>query len=65
LQRRYVPFGVREGCQNHTRAWFRSAFARFNNAATRLPLDHHLIEGLVAPRALLRLERWRAGTAAS
>jgi len=36
--------------------WFRSTFARFNNAATRLPFDHHLIEGLVAPRALLIVE---------
>jgi hypothetical protein len=36
--------------------WFASSFSWFNNAATRLPFDHHMIEGLVAPRALLVIE---------
>ena len=36
--------------------WFTPSFALFNQAATRLPFDHHMIEGLVAPRALLVIE---------
>jgi len=36
--------------------WFRSSFNQFNSAATRLPFDHHMIEGLVAPRALFVIE---------
>jgi hypothetical protein len=36
--------------------WFRSSFADFGYLANRLPFDHHMIEGLVAPRALLVVE---------
>jgi len=36
--------------------WFSPDFSRFNNTANRLPFDHHMIEGLVAPRALLVIE---------
>jgi hypothetical protein len=36
--------------------WFTESFARFGQAATKLPFDHHEIEGLVAPRALLVIE---------
>jgi hypothetical protein len=36
--------------------WFASSFSQFNNAATKLPFDHHMVEGLVAPRALLVIE---------
>jgi hypothetical protein len=36
--------------------WFASSFSQFNSAATRLPYDHHMLEGLVAPRALLVIE---------
>jgi hypothetical protein len=36
--------------------WFRQSFSQFNFAANRLPFDHHMIEGLVAPRALLVIE---------
>jgi len=33
--------------------WFRASFNAFNASSTVLPFDHHMIEGLVAPRALL------------
>jgi hypothetical protein len=36
--------------------WFRSSFSEFNYTATKLPFDHHMIEGMVAPRALLVIE---------
>ena len=36
--------------------WFASSFSQFNSTATRLPFDHHMIEGLVAPRALFVIE---------
>jgi hypothetical protein len=36
--------------------WFRSSFSQFGASATRLPFDHHMLEGLVAPRALLIIE---------
>ncbi|HXU05462.1 MAG TPA: dockerin-like protein [Polyangia bacterium] len=36
--------------------WFRSSFSQFDYAAKQLPFDHHTIEGLVAPRALLIIE---------
>ena len=36
--------------------WFRQSFRQFNNTATRLPYDHHLLAGLVAPRGLLMIE---------
>jgi hypothetical protein len=36
--------------------WFRAAFSQFNNAETRLPFDHHMVLGLVAPRALLVID---------
>jgi hypothetical protein len=36
--------------------WFTDLFRVFNNTATRLPFDHHMIEGMVAPRALLVIE---------
>jgi hypothetical protein len=36
--------------------WFRENFSQFGNTADRLPFDHHMIEGLCAPRALLVIE---------
>jgi len=36
--------------------WFTSSFNQFNNAATKLPFDHHMLEGMVAPRGLLIIE---------
>lgn len=36
--------------------WFRQSFSQFGSTATKLPFDHHMIEGLVAPRALLVIE---------
>jgi hypothetical protein len=36
--------------------WFRKSFESFGSAATQLPFDHHTIEGLVAPRAMLVIE---------
>jgi hypothetical protein len=36
--------------------WFTDAFHLFNTHASRLPFDHHMIQGLVAPRALLIVE---------
>lgn len=36
--------------------WFRASFGRFGQAAARLPYDHHMVEGLIAPRALLVVE---------
>jgi len=36
--------------------WFTSSFSQFSSTANKLPFDHHSIEGLVAPRALLVIE---------
>src|SRR4030042_685349 len=36
--------------------WFRANFNQFSYTATKLPFDHHAIEGLCAPRALLVIE---------
>lgn len=36
--------------------WFTPSFSRFKGATNKLPFDHHMIEGLVAPRALLVIE---------
>jgi hypothetical protein len=36
--------------------WFRSSFSQFNDSASKLPFDHHMIEGMIAPRALLVIE---------
>jgi hypothetical protein len=36
--------------------WFRASFSQFNTVSTRLPFDHHMIEGMIAPRALLIIE---------
>lgn len=36
--------------------WFTSSFSQFSNTATKLPYDHHSIEALCAPRALLVIE---------
>ena len=41
---------------NGENVWFRRSFLDFGAAASRLPFDHHEIEGLVAPRALLIIE---------
>jgi hypothetical protein len=41
---------VQENC------WFRANFNQFSSTATKLPFDHHMIEGLCAPRALLVIE---------
>jgi hypothetical protein len=60
---RISDFQVSQGTQVQTlseitgeNVWFTSAFSQFNNTATKLPFDHHMIEGLVAPRALLVIE---------
>jgi hypothetical protein len=36
--------------------WFENSFSQFGGASAKLPFDHHMIEGLVAPRALLIVE---------
>lgn len=36
--------------------WFATGFAQFGKSAGKLPFDHHMIEGLIAPRALLVIE---------
>jgi hypothetical protein len=36
--------------------WFTSSFAQFGRYATSLPFDHHEIEGMIAPHALLVIE---------
>jgi (4-O-methyl)-D-glucuronate---lignin esterase len=36
--------------------WFRESFRQFAASATRLPFDHHMVMGLVAPRALLVID---------
>lgn len=36
--------------------WFRDAFELFANKANHLPYDHHMVMGLVAPRALLVID---------
>ncbi len=36
--------------------WFRSSFEQFSERAERLPFDHHMLMGMVAPRALLVVE---------
>src|SRR5262249_3539670 len=36
--------------------WFTDSFKQFNTTATKLPFDHHVVEALVAPRALLIIE---------
>jgi hypothetical protein len=37
-------------------AWFSSTLNQFSGHTTQLPFDHHELEGLVAPRALLVIE---------
>lgn len=36
--------------------WFRKNFSQFGSTATKLPYDHHMIEAMCAPRALLVIE---------
>jgi len=36
--------------------WFTASLSQFNQAATKLPHDHHQLHGLVAPRGLLVIE---------
>jgi hypothetical protein len=36
--------------------WFTASFSQFGNRADLLPFDHHMVQGLVAPRALLIIE---------
>jgi hypothetical protein len=36
--------------------WFRSTFSQFGSSSTKLPFDHHEIEGMIAPRSLLVIE---------
>ncbi|KAG8805160.1 hypothetical protein FRC17_005698 [Serendipita sp. 399] len=36
--------------------WFSTAFNTFSNAVPKLPVDHHLLAGMVAPRGLLVIE---------
>ena len=36
--------------------WFQDSFKLFNSAATKLPYDHHSLQGMVAPRGLLVIE---------
>lgn len=37
-------------------SWFTSSFSSFQYSTDKLPIDHHELEGLVAPRGLLVLE---------
>ncbi|XYH95015.1 dockerin-like protein [Sorangium sp. So ce1128] len=48
------------GVQNLTRTygetqWFSTAIEQFGNSVTKLPIDHHELVGMVAPRGLLIL----------
>jgi hypothetical protein len=36
--------------------WFTNSFSQFNNTANKLPFDHHMLEGMVAPRSMLMIE---------
>jgi len=36
--------------------WFTESFKQFSKTATKLPFDHHMLEGMVAPRGLLIIE---------
>ncbi len=36
--------------------WFTNSFSQFNNTATKLPYDHHMLLGMVAPRAVLAID---------
>lgn len=46
--------GKRETLRNAQGAfWYREDFSRFNDAATKLPYDHHELMAMVAPRSLL------------
>jgi hypothetical protein len=36
--------------------WFRESFAEWANRSAELPYDHHMLEGMVAPRGLLIYE---------
>jgi len=36
--------------------WFTASLSQFNRAATKLPFDHHMLEGMVAPRGLFIIE---------
>jgi hypothetical protein len=36
--------------------WFTASFAQFNNSASKLPFDHHMLMGMVAPRGLLAID---------
>lgn len=36
--------------------WLRESFKQFSHTASKLPVDHHQLMGLVAPRALLVIE---------
>lgn len=41
---------------NGENVWFAPQFRQFIGKTNKLPFDHHMIEGLVAPRALLVIE---------
>ena len=41
---------------NGENVWFRKSFSSFIGVTNKVPFDHHTIEGLVAPRALLVIE---------
>jgi hypothetical protein len=36
--------------------WFTSSFSQFGSTANKLPFDHHMVEGMVAPRGMLMIE---------
>jgi len=36
--------------------WFTDSLKQFNAAATKLPIDHHVLQGMMAPRGLLVIE---------
>jgi len=36
--------------------WFTDSLSQFNKVATKLPFDHHVLQGMVAPRGLLVIE---------
>ena len=50
----YLLFTIRKlGRTNY--AWFKESMRRFSDCVDRLPIDHHELAALIAPRALLVL----------
>jgi hypothetical protein len=36
--------------------WFTASFSQFNTTATKLPYDHHMLIGMIAPRAIVAID---------